>query len=220
MKARFIAPAQYELDEAVRAAGWRAIAAPGPQCYFVVMDTALAQKLMTAEEFAVWAEARPEKHWELFEGAPELQQSQSWGHAHFKFRIAQALDGAIVRSGLKLFLGLDGIVVKAGPKTAFLPDVVIFTGTMDYQDIITPDPIVAVEVLSPSTQKKDFTVKLRGYFDVPTIQRYLIVNWEDREIIHHYRSGDGLAKPSIVRDGLLRLAPPGIEIAHADIFRD
>ena len=24
---------------------------------------------MTAEEFAVWAEARPEKHWELFDGS-------------------------------------------------------------------------------------------------------------------------------------------------------
>ncbi len=55
---------------------------------------------------------------------------------------------------------------------------------------------------------------------VPAIQHYLIVNWEDREIIHYYRSGEGLAKPSIVRDGLLKLDPPGIEIAHADIFRD
>ncbi len=175
---------------------------------------------MTAEGFAAWAEERPEKHWELFEGVPELQQSQTWGHAHFRFLIARALDNAIARSGLKLFLGLDGIVVKAGPKTAFEPDVVIFTGTMDYQAIITPDPIVAVEVLSPSTQKKDSTVKLRGYFDVPTIQHYLIVNWEDREIIHYCRSGEGLAKPSIVRDGVLKLDPPGIEIAHADIFRD
>ncbi len=175
---------------------------------------------MTAEEFAVWAEARPEKRWELFDGVPALQQSQSWGHAHFKFRIAQALDSAIVKSGLKLFLGLDGIVVKAGPKTAFVPDVVIFTGAMDYQDVITPDPIIAVEVLSPSTQRKDFTTKLRGYFDVPTIKHYLIVNWEDREIIHHYRSGEGLAKPYIVRDGLLKLDPPGMEIALADIFRD
>jgi hypothetical protein len=34
--------------------------------------TALAQKLMTAEEFAVWAEKRPEKHWELFDGVPQM----------------------------------------------------------------------------------------------------------------------------------------------------
>ncbi len=174
---------------------------------------------MSAEEFAVWAEAQPEKHWELFEGVPALQQSQTWGHAHFKFRIAQALDGAISKSGLKLFIGVDGIVVKAGTKTAFQPDVVIFAGAMGFRDIITPDPIVVVEVLSPSTERKDFTVKLRGYFDAPTIQHYLIVNWEDREIVHHARAGEGLAKPSIVRDGILKLDPPGLEIAHAEIFR-
>jgi Uma2 family endonuclease len=184
------------------------------------MDTALAQKSMTAEEFAVWAEARPEKHWELFDGAPQLQQSQNYGQARHIYRIARLLDDAIAESGLPLSFGIEGIVVKAGPMSAFEPDVVVFSGRMADQDIIVPDPIIAIEVLSPSTQKKDFTVKLRGYFNVPTIQHYLIVDWEDREIIHHRRFGEGLAKPSIVREGVLKLDPPGLEIAHADIFRD
>ena len=43
---------------------------------------------MTAEEFAVWAEARPEKHWELFDGEPILQQSQNWGHARHILSLA------------------------------------------------------------------------------------------------------------------------------------
>jgi hypothetical protein len=56
---------------------------------------ALAQKLMTAEEFAVWAEKRPEKHWELFDGVPRMRLSQSWGHADLKGRIYVALLRAV-----------------------------------------------------------------------------------------------------------------------------
>jgi Uma2 family endonuclease len=184
------------------------------------MTTAVAQKLMTADEFAVWAEARPEKRWELFDGVPELQQSQNYGHSRHLYRLARLIDEAIQTSGLPLSFGIEGIVVKAGPRTAFEPDIVVFAGTMADRDIIVPDPIIVVEVLSPSTQKKDFTVKLRGYFDVPTIRHYLIVDWEEREIVHHSRSGEGLAKPAIIREGVIELDPPGLRLAYADIFRD
>jgi Uma2 family endonuclease len=101
---------------------------------------------------------------------------------------------------------------------AFEPDIVVFAGPMGDRDIITPDPIIVFEVLSPSTQKKDFTVKLAGYFDVPTIQHYLIANWEEREIVHYRREGAGLAKPVIVREGSLVREPPGLIIDVRSIF--
>ncbi len=172
-----------------------------PDAIFDLMDTALAQKSMTAEEFAVWAEKRPEKHWELFDGGPKCSNRRIMGTPVIFTGSHGSLDDAIAESGLPLSFGIEGIVVKAGPRSAFEPDVVVFSGRMADQDIIVPDPIIVIEVLSPSTQKKDFTVKLRGYFDAPTIQHYLIVDWEDREIIHYRRFGEGLAKPSILREG-------------------
>jgi Uma2 family endonuclease len=180
--------------------------------------TAVVEKLMTAEEFAIWSEARPEKHWELFDGVPQLQQSQNWGHARHLRIIERLLEDAIAASGLGLYVGGQGLVVKAGPHIVFEPDIVVFAGLMGDRDIITPDPIVVVEVLSPSTEKKDLTVKLAGYFNVPAIQHYLIVDWEDREIIHHRREGAGLAKPVIVREGSLVLEPPGLMFDVSSIF--
>ncbi len=38
-----------------------------------------------------------------------------------------------------------------------------------------PNPVVVVEVLSPSTRGIDTTVKLAGYFLVPSLKHYLIV---------------------------------------------
>jgi Uma2 family endonuclease len=83
---------------------------------------------MTAEEFAVWAEARPEKHWELFDGKPVLHLCQNWGHARHILSLAMSFREAIAAQKLDLFVGTQGLVVKAGPHTAFEPDVVVFAG--------------------------------------------------------------------------------------------
>lgn len=181
--------------------------------------TAVAQKLMTVEEFVAWAEKRPEKHWELFEGVPEIQQAQNWGHARHVYRIARVIENTIEASGLALFFGIEGIVVKAGPNMAFEPDLVVFAGAMADRDIIVPEPLIVVEVLSPSTARKDLTVKLSGYFNVPSIQHYLIADWEERELIHYRREGTAIAPPLILSDGTLRLDPPGLEITLADVFK-
>jgi Uma2 family endonuclease len=180
--------------------------------------TALAQKSMTAEEFVAWAEKRPEKHWELFDGVPQLQQSQNWGHARHIRVIERMLEDAIAAAGLKLFVGGQGLVVKAGPRTAFEPDIVVFEGPMDDRDIITSAPLIVFEVLSPSAERKDLTVKLAGYFNVPSIEHYVVVDWEERELMHHRRTGAGLARPSILNAGILKLDPPGIKIEIAGIF--
>ena len=174
---------------------------------------------MTAEEFLSWVEARPEKHWELFDGEPQMQQSQSWGHVDVKGRIYVALLRALAESGLDYSVGIDGTVVKVGPNTAFQPDVVVFAGRMGKTDIVTPDPVIAVEVLSRSTERRDLTVKLAGYFKVPSIEHYVIADWECCELIHYRRESRGVAPPVILREGLLRLDPPGIAIALADVFK-
>ncbi|MGO9173579.1 MAG: Uma2 family endonuclease [Rhodomicrobium sp.] len=84
---------------------------------------------------------------------------------------------------------------------------------------LPPDPVIVVEVLSPSTQRKDLIVKLAGYFEVPSIEHYVIADWETSELIHYRREGRGIAPPVILREGLLRLDPPGIAIALANVFK-
>ena len=161
---------------------------------------------MTAEEFAVWAQARPEKHWELFDGEPVLQQSQNWGHARHIRTLVRMVEDDIAARRLALFVGTQGLVVKAAAHTAFEPDVVVFASPMDDHDIIVPEPVMVAEVLSDSTARKDRRVKLDGYFNVPSIAHYLIVDWEEREIVHYRRDGVSIAK-RVVRDGTLILEP-------------
>jgi Uma2 family endonuclease len=75
-----------------------------------------------------------------------------------------------------------------------------------------------VEVASPSTRKIDASLKLTGYFSLASVQHYLIVDPDGPPLIHHRRQDDGTILTTIVHDGSLSLAPPGIEIAVAAIF--
>ncbi len=42
---------------------------------------------------------------------------------------------------------------------------------------------------------------------------YLIVKPENRTIIHHRRDTEGIISTRIIRDGPVRLDPPGIELS-------
>ncbi len=51
------------------------------------------------------------------------------------------------------------------------------------------------------------------------MQHYLIVDPDGPPLVHHRRQGGGTILTTIAHDGMLTLAPPGIEVAVAEIFR-
>jgi Uma2 family endonuclease len=86
-------------------------------------------------------------------------------------------------------------------------------------DLEIPNPVLVVEVLSPSSAKRDLADKLAGYFKVASIQHYLVLDPEEREVICHRRAAGGALEPPLtLREGSVALDPPGIELAVADVF--
>jgi hypothetical protein len=60
--------------------------------------------------------------------------------------------------------------------------------------------------------------KVGEYFSVPSIQHYLIVNLDDRVVIHHARTqGCDVAK-RIVASGEIDLTPPGMKVPVAELL--
>jgi Uma2 family endonuclease len=84
--------------------------------------------------------------------------------------------------------------------------------------IEVPNPIVLVEILSPSNAMLDLRDKLVGYFLVPRIMHYLVVDPDSRLVIHHARGNDAIATHILSEGSSLRLEPPGLEMAVAEIF--
>lgn len=81
------------------------------------------------------------------------------------------------------------------------------------------NPVIVVEVSSPSTRRTDASEKLTGYFQVPSIHHYLMVDPDQRTVVHHRRAGDG-TETAFVQDDTLVLDPPGLELPVASLFEE
>jgi Uma2 family endonuclease len=81
-----------------------------------------------------------------------------------------------------------------------------------------PDPIIVVEVLSPTSVHMDTSAKLIGYFKLPSVRHYLVIDPDVRTVTHHARGADDQMSAQTLSAGTLRLDPPGIEIDVAELF--
>ena len=175
---------------------------------------------MTVDEFLAWAVRQERGRFELFDGRVVMQQPQNWGHADIAWRVANVLALAIERSGVPFYAAPMGMTVRITKKYAFEPDALVAPlPKPERMDLEIPNPVLVVEVLSRSTAKRDRTDKLAGYFKVPSIVHYLLIDPARSEIIWHRRAAGGAIQPPVVvREGSLALDPPGIELAVAEIF--
>ena len=173
---------------------------------------------MTVDEFLAWAEDREGRH-ELFNGRVYAMAPERSVHALTKLAIHTALIDGVRRAGAPCTVYPDGMTVRINDRTAHEPDALVRCGPKLPADAIeVPDPIIVVEVLSPSTRRIDAVRKLAGYFSLPSVQHYLIVDPEQLPVIHHQRQADGTILTRLLSEGALRFDPPGFEIAISQLL--
>ena len=70
----------------------------------------------------------------------------------------------------------------------------------------------------PSTARMDVAVKLKRYFELASVQHYLILDPDGFTTTHHKRgSGDAL-ETRVLSEGVVHLDPPGLVIEIKDVF--
>jgi Uma2 family endonuclease len=181
------------------------------------MENAPKQR-MTVDEFLVWAEAQPGRY-ELHGGEVFSMAAERTVHAKIKFAVQTSLVNGIRKAGLPCHMLPDGMTVRITNDTAHEPDALVYCGEELPPDAIeVPNPVIVVEVLSPSTRRIDASKKLGGYFSLPSLHHYLIVDPEKPPLIHHQRQADGTILTRLISDGAVRLDPPGFSIQMTDIF--
>ncbi len=188
------------------------------------MSTAL--KLMSTDEFLLWAEGK-EGRWELHDGvpvplhagSPALMATERAAHVRVKFRAATALQEALKGAHLPCEVFSDGLAVTIDVGTTFEPDASVVCGQRVPADALSIDnPIVVVEVLSPSTAAIDHGRKLSGYFSLPSVEHYLILDPERRVVIHHKRGQGDAIETRVLSEGSAKLDPPGFAVAVEALF--
>jgi Uma2 family endonuclease len=183
------------------------------------MNEMLKQQRMTVDEFIPWAMAQPRGRYELIDGEVVMMGPERLMHVRAKTSTYLALNAALKRMGLACEAMGDGVTVRIDERTAYEPDALVYCGPRrEGDDVEVPNPVIVVEVLSPSTSYTDTGGKFIGYFSLPSVRHYLIVDPEKRAIVHHARSDDGQIASTTATEGTLILDPPGIEVTVADML--
>lgn len=172
---------------------------------------------LTREEFRRWAEGQTQRY-ERVAGEPVAMSPERVQHVRIKNRVWAALDRAIREAGLECEALGDGVTIEVDEETDYEPDGVVNCGpSLPPDATAATNPVIVVEVLSPSTQSVDSSEKLADYFRVPSIQHYLIVRARRQEIIHHWRAGEQIVS-RLVNVGAIHLDPPGIALDVAEVY--
>ena len=176
-----------------------------------------ASSKMTVDEFLAWAVEQTGRY-ELENGTAVAMAPERLGHVRAKTASFNALAAAVATANLPCEALPDGAAVRIDAWTLYEPDALVFCGDAPARDALAiVAPVIVIEVVSPSTGRRDHHEKLIGYFAVPSVGHYLIVDAEKRVLVHHARRGDEIAT-RILHDGALRLDPPGLELSVQDLF--
>ena len=171
-----------------------------------------AAQAMDVDEFLVWGRER-QGRFELHDGVVVAMAPERFQHVEAKLAAVNALQAAIVKAGVPCRALIEGMAVRVSKVSAFIPDAMVFCGSRpDPSALEIPDPVVVVEVLSPSTASVDFGLKLEGYFRIPSVAHYLVIDAERRKVVHYLRSADDRIEVRILGEGELILDPPGIVV--------
>ena len=173
---------------------------------------------MTVDEFLAWAEGRPGRH-ELMRGQIVAQAAERAAHLKVKLAMHVALLAAIRAKGLPCHVLPDGAAVRIDDETLYEPDGLVYCGPEAPASALTfENPIILVEILSPSTGWIDHGRKLADYFRLASVAHYLIIDPEERLVVHHQRRDGGDILTRILREGTLALDPPGIAVGLTEIY--
>ena len=129
---------------------------------------------------------------ELVGGQIVAMAGASWTHNRLSTRIATELNSNPGEGNCEATVG-DLRVRVAATRENFYPDVVMACDDAEFHETLPHtllNPVVAVEVLSPTTQSNDLDSKLTAYQSIASLQHYLIFSQDRVRVLHYARANE------------------------------
>ena len=173
--------------------------------------SAALRKPMTREEFFAWAEAQ-EGRFEFDGIQPVAMTGGSNRHGliadNLRLELGLRLRGSRCRS-----MGSDGGGVATIGNRVRYPEAAVTCSPIPELERLVPEPVVVLEVVSPSSARIDQVLRLREYHAVPTITRYVLVEQGGAALTVHARQHDEpWTTAALIAGDVLALPEIGIEI--------
>jgi len=140
------------------------------------------------EEYLKGEEFSPIKH-EYIHGEVYAMAGASDRHHRICANVFIKLDSHLAESKCEAFMA--EMKLKADEKTFYYPDVFVSCDKAIKSAFFREEPVLIVEVVSPSTRQTDRREKLRVYQQIPTVREYVIIEQDKMLVEIHRRQPDG-----------------------------
>lgn len=181
---------------------------------------ALEKRRMTAEEFLAWDETQTLRH-EFVAGEVFLMAGGEDRSATVAGNFYMALRQHLKGTPCRVYANDVKLRVEAAD-CYFYPDLMVTCSAEDAASrLIKREPVLVVEVLSPSTAGFDRGGKFASYRALPSLQEYLLVDVDAKRCDLHRLGADGLwvLHPS-QGDEMVTLASVDLALPGAVIWAD
>ena len=173
-----------------------------------------ARRLWTLREFLAFDDGTDTRY-ELFDGQIVAMAPASDVHGALVARLALRIGGGL-RPPCEVVIEA-GIVPPERADSWYEADLAVTCGGLTGQQFIA-EPILIVEVLSPSTAATDRDRKLPDYRTIPSLQDILVVSSSEPRIEHFRREEDGWKIHDLRGAGTLRLQALDLTLDLAELY--
>lgn len=134
---------------------------------------------LTVEEYLAWEETNFEKH-EYIDGEVRCMAGANRTHNQIVWNLSTLIAQGIDESRCSVFIAEMKVKSAGRIRTHYMyPDLCAVCGEERYEsasEVVLLNPVMAIEVTSQSTIDIDRGEKMDFYFEVPSIQAYLIID--------------------------------------------
>jgi Uma2 family endonuclease len=167
----------------------------------------------TVEEFEVWHARQPER-WEFIDNQPRLMAPASMKHSIIKGNVFAALHSAFAGTPCQALV--DGPQILTDEISA-IPDVVVTCSAIDLATPVIAEPVIIIEVMSPSSEADDAGRNWFSYRKIPSLKHFQVLSQDQRVAQVHSRAGD-LWRERFVSAGAIELDDPPLRLEVEAIY--
>lgn len=173
---------------------------------------------MDLEAFLSWDDGTDTRY-ELVGGFVVAMAPPSRAHGILAARVTARLEASLAHRRPCVAQSEAGVLRPDRADTFFVADIVVTCTPFDHRAQTVDEPILIVEILSPSTELHDRRFKVPVYREIETVQEVLLVGSDARYVELHRRSG-GQWIVEILRgpDDAVALTSVGTDIPLAELY--
>jgi len=176
-----------------------------------------APKPMTIAEFLEWGDGT-DRRYQLVDGMPVMMAPANEAHGELAAKLTIEI-GTRLRPPCRV-ISEAGLAIPDRSDTYYVADLAVTCAAREPGRRMVLDPVVVVEVLSPSTGQVDRWRKVADYRTLPSIQEILVVFSDERRVEVQRRTADGWRVDDLIGRAEIRLGCCSAPIPLDALYRD